>query len=422
MDNKKISLKYSLGRNLFLFLLLLSISLPTDFVSVKFFILALILSLILFFLVNDSRFYINKEFVFFALFFSMVGFVYTFYGLLNNNPGALKTITVFVIYPLLFTSMAFYFREKDDLIKVRNVLLYSCFAVVLVQLSFMLSAYGVLPKNIAQYFQLAHPGSAVLHLESNYFLFTLPNVSSLLFLIPFLMTHILLSTKVSFKFLILLGSMFILIFLTGRRAFFVSFLLSFLFLLLIGSRGGYIYKMISRFSYAGSFLVLLLVSLISLSDMDLSVYFEKMHNILNFSTNESNLERVYQFNSLLDGISESPIFGHGAGAAADYSRSASQPWAYELSYVALVFQYGFLGFMLYFAGVLYLVFNLIRMCSNRLMQRDIRTFLVAYLVGMISFLIANATNPYLGKFDYMWVIFLPVLFLNAYKTNKKSFY
>jgi hypothetical protein len=31
---------------------------------------------------------------------------------------------------------------------------------------------------------------------------------------------------------------------------------------------------------------------------------------------------------------------------------------------------------------------------------------------MTAFLIANATNPYLERYDYLWVIFLPIAFVN----------
>lgn len=32
-------------------------------------------------------------------------------------------------------------------------------------------------------------------------------------------------------------------------------------------------------------------------------------------------------------------------------------------------------------------------------------------MGMSSFLLANATNPYLGKLDYIWIILLPIFFI-----------
>jgi len=33
---------------------------------------------------------------------------------------------------------------------------------------------------------------------------------------------------------------------------------------------------------------------------------------------------------------------------------------------------------------------------------------------MSGFLIANATNPYLARFDGIWVIFLPLAFINRW--------
>jgi len=36
------------------------------------------------------------------------------------------------------------------------------------------------------------------------------------------------------------------------------------------------------------------------------------------------------------------------------------------------------------------------------------------MVGMTGFLIANATNPYLARFDGIWTIFLPLAFINRW--------
>jgi hypothetical protein len=38
--------------------------------------------------------------------------------------------------------------------------------------------------------------------------------------------------------------------------------------------------------------------------------------------------------------------------------------------------------------------------------------MLATLVGFTCFLVGNATNPYLEKYDLMWVIFLPVALIN----------
>ena len=41
------------------------------------------------------------------------------------------------------------------------------------------------------------------------------------------------------------------------------------------------------------------------------------------------------------------------------------------------------------------------------------------LVGMASFLVANVTNPYLLKFDSMWVLFLPIVLLNVHAVKQE---
>ena len=41
-------------------------------------------------------------------------------------------------------------------------------------------------------------------------------------------------------------------------------------------------------------------------------------------------------------------------------------------------------------------------------------YMFPILVGTTCFLIGNATNPYLAKFDYIWVIFLPVTVINLW--------
>ncbi len=50
---------------------------------------------------------------------------------------------------------------------------------------------------------------------------------------------------------------------------------------------------------------------------------------------------------------------------------------------------------------------------------EIKAFVISFMVGLVAFLIANTTNPYLGKFDYMWVIFIPVMFIHTYKLEKR---
>ena len=45
--------------------------------------------------------------------------------------------------------------------------------------------------------------------------------------------------------------------------------------------------------------------------------------------------------------------------------------------------------------------------------------LAPQLVALLCLLIINASNPYLGKFDYLWTIFLPIASINAISLNSR---
>lgn len=47
-------------------------------------------------------------------------------------------------------------------------------------------------------------------------------------------------------------------------------------------------------------------------------------------------------------------------------------------------------------------------------------YILPVLVGTACFLIANTTNPYLAKFDYIWVVFLPVALINIWLLDKNK--
>jgi len=109
-------------------------------------------------------------------------------------------------------------------------------------------------------------------------------------------------------------------------------------------------------------------------------------------------------------------YGHGAGVATSV-RSSEAPWTYELTYIALLFQVGILGFLIYFFAILwYLVKSIILVRVDR----STAFLILPLLVGSIEFLIASATNPYLLKFDYLWTIFFSVAVLNFYLLHRKQ--
>jgi hypothetical protein len=121
--------------------------------------------------------------------------------------------------------------------------------------------------------------------------------------------------------------------------------------------------------------------------------------------------RGRQFGSLIAGWAQNPYFGIGYGAVADgVLRSMNQPWSYELSYLAQLYHSGLVGILLHGFAVAWIFMRSISISRKSVEWLKI---LVPLNAGMIGFLLANASNPYLGTFDSMWVIFLPVAAINA---------
>lgn len=407
---------HSLGIKILFLLIFLSLTLPTSITLLK---IGILFCLIFLLIINKDKIVFDKEIFLLTLLYTLVGFVWSFYGLLFDNPGGLRVLTVMGIYPLLFLALSFWITIYNINNIAKLFFVISIFIVV-IQASFILSSLGILPLFIYDVLKTLSDNSDGISIGDAHILFTLPNVSSLIFLIPFFSAFILLSNKLEIKSLILVLVMLVLILLTGRRAFFLSYGFSLVFLVFISL---YLRKDLQTNIFRKLFVVMLffvmsLFAFISFSGIELQIYIEKFYSILDFSSNDSNLERVYQFRALYEGIANTPLFGSGAGAAAEYTRSSEQPWAYELSYVAFIFHYGMLGFMIYLSGIVYIFVSLLKICKDKIVSRDVKVSIVSFLAGFVAFLVANSTNPYLMKFDYMWVIFIPVMIINAYKIEK----
>jgi len=129
-----------------------------------------------------------------------------------------------------------------------------------------------------------------------------------------------------------------------------------------------------------------------------------------FARDVSATARSNQLVALMTEWANSPLLGAGHGASAAGSvRSVDQPWAYELSYAALLFHTGLVGFIAYASAVVWLYAEGIRVIRDGGARAS---YMLAVLVGLTCFLIGDATNPYLEKYDLMWVIFLPVALIN----------
>ncbi len=116
--------------------------------------------------------------------------------------------------------------------------------------------------------------------------------------------------------------------------------------------------------------------------------------------NKGDVERIGQFNSLLDGWYESPIIGHGNGAAVSLVRNDERPWRYELGYILRLNNMGLLGTGIHCFGLLLICINLFKN-----FYKSGKIFYMSSLAGLLSLLFADGTNPYLIRFTVFYYLY-----------------
>lgn len=341
------------------------------------------------------------------------------YGLFNDAPGALSVGTVYVLWPLLFIFFMGFLNNPSDFEGFIKIIIVGVIVSAMMGILLVAEGLGFIDINISSFLEVQGAGLGIYEGTLEYNLY---NMTTVMFGFPFLLALIFLPKKISivnkfWNYLALFAMVLALITLliSGRRAFWVISLASPFILFVIFRMSG----LANPFRIKLLFFVIVLVSFASLIG---SVVFKLsiesiIYDVLagfdfGDSSNLSASVRAEQFYALLHGWMDNPLFGSGHGAAALGSvRSDKQAWAYELSYLALLFQIGLIGSLIYFFALLWTFIKSIRVIRT---NPKAAGMLLPLLVGLTCFLIANATNPYLAKFDYLWTIFLPIGILNAY--------
>lgn len=373
---------------------------------------------------RDALFlHLHPQIAYWTLFYCVLGSVWMFWGAINSTPGAWRVGTVYIMWPLCFTFM---------LSAIRNDIIIKQLIRILVIAGFVGSCYGLLMvlnlidylPNIAAINQDIDSVSYRYYEDEGYGRLQFKFISTLFFLIPFIFTALCTWSKNDtviprwFLWLTFILS-FSLAIISGRRTLLLLLILTpFIVIAVI-----LFIKNKKKANYIKLFLKNIIIIFLLFSF--LMIYFIKTYD-LNFvggtvknisiiwednPDSPSVIERQIQAKILVEEWSKSPILGAGHGAAASYIRSDKMSWAYELFYLALLFQVGLLGFIGYLSGVLWIylkAFSIIKINDKE------SFYLFPVMVGMTIFLLGSASNPYLINFDAMWVIFLPLAIINNY--------
>jgi len=375
-------------------------------------------------LLGFKRIALDRSILLWSMFYFALGLSYITLGLNNGNPGATFSILVFVLWPLVFLLFISAGSNLRIITNLLRIMVIATIAIGLAAINYALWSYGWLPDEL--YFDI-NVGRSIGFYEG-YTEMGLYNLSSLIFLVPFLITSLMVYSNDYRPFMrkrwlwLALTLGLIAVLLGGRRALllvtFIAPVFAGIFISWLPGRLKLTRNLRILFSLLG------LVMLVVVAGILLSMAFEwnwqgvttMFLEGFDFESDESAWERQAQYYSLVDSWKENKLFGAGLGAATTYSRS-ERPWEYELQYVLLLFHTGIIGFILYSSGVVWIyrkAYLLIR-SGTRLSPH-----MIPVMTGTSCFLVANATNPYLQAFGHLWTLFLPIGMINYWLLDREA--
>jgi hypothetical protein len=337
-----------------------------------------------------------------------IGALEILYGTLRGNDGAYPQITVWVLWPLVFLLLSSAISTEQHLRSLFRVMVAASIAIGVYGCLYMLTLTGHIPAGF--YSDKIDQGQSIYY-ESGVLAISLYSFSSLLFLGPFLVALVITwprdRSPVVRSYWIYLGIVLnvALGVLSGRRALLLGFALTPIILILATrvSRARLVRVVVPSIALCSA-------ALLAVRALHIDVGATLDFLTTGYKSAGDNARQI-EFQSLMDGWRENPIFGAGLGAVANGPvRSIETPWAYELSYVALLFNIGIVGVLIYGTVIGTIIRRTVAVARARV---ELRPWTIPVLVGMAGSLIGNATNPYLLKFDSMWVWFLPVALLNV---------
>jgi hypothetical protein len=344
-------------------------------------------------------------------FFSILGLsIYLVFGLvlansgsINSPPGLLKVVQVELFWPLIFFLILYYLELPDKLI---DFWLVSALVIIVCHITLMyaiLFFFGI--ESYIDFAKISSFGakSGIASKDSFAPGFTIPGLMSLPLLIPYyFFSRRFMPVKAPLEFSFAVMVIFVAVMSFRNFVIFTAFasiLIYYGWGVLVGKSKQLI------FSCAAGLAAVVLT---------LTVMPESFWDLLQDNLARSNNEvRRLQAESLLNSFEQNPLFGAGLGQPlSDIKRSVVAPWSYELTYHAILSQrgaIGFLGTLTIFGGVL-----LLHLFKIKPHQRD---FYSGYFFALLFLFLANATNPYFGRFDGVFLILLGLLAQRSDKTD-----
>lgn len=396
-----------------LVLVLLSLFVPTSYVAIKSAFMALALILV-FILALASKIQWSKATLVAVIVVSTLGLLNSLHGLINFNPGAWRVLTVMAAWPLIYGIFSGLLNQGLSVKYLSKTFMCALVMIIVYSYLFLGNMAGFVPN--WAYFELDQ--GQLIGFHEGFIEYRLFSISSLLFLMPFFLHRFFLqfrAKELRFSSWLILVSGLLLCVLTGRRAVQLIIVLVPAIVLCTNflatpdfSCLRYRLRIPFKVMVGTGVTLVVLALVVSQMNVKLDILWQQFWDGFQFGEDHSSAsERTGQFQALMTAWCDGNyLLGAGNGAVTDYVRSEDMPWAYELTYVYLLFSTGIVGVMLYTG---WFAWGMLRVRSALIQRQDMVKQILPMMTGVIGLGIGAASNPYFGKFDYLWIIMLPHL-------------
>jgi hypothetical protein len=355
-----------------------------------------------------------------------VSFFFVIKGFFAATPGATKMAVLFIFWPLAYIFWISGLTRWHIVRSMHRAAVISTLLIGLYGCLYLLTQLRLLPETrLVSALSLGWDEESF-HTHEGYTGMAIAGMNSLPFLLPYVLASLAIPNswlgrgrlwRIALWVACALSCVTVLA--AGRRALLLLMFLSPMLILLFhsfqpgvetsGSR-----RPMTKFAVAFvASIVIIFFSLTLVYDFDPRLLWDRFVTGFDLSAQTvdgGGTERRQQLIALSNGWLERPFWGAGLGASVLGSiRSETMPWSYELYYLSLLYQTGVVGFVAYAAGVAWIFWKSIAIIRE---GGELGRLMIPTLVGCAGFLIATATNPYLDRFDGLWVLFLPLAIVN----------
>lgn len=407
-------------------LVFLSAVVPTTYQPLKGLLLVVCLLLVAYQVMRSGRLGLHPSVLGLGLVYSCVGLLWIARGMVTMAPGAISMAGVVVAWPLVFTALCAGANDRRVLKRLVTTLVVATLVIEVYSLWYVTREVGWIPR----WLFIAVDQGLSISVRPGFVEFNLYSIASLLYLVPFCGAALMMwpddgqQPAQRRTLWLTLGLGLVVTVLSGRRALLLVVGLAAPLALVMWVASG---PRLRRVSWplvrstlvraglvAGTAGVFLAWAYGLTPERIVSTFSEGFA----FDVDPIALMRARQLDALLDAWWQAPVLGLGHGASAPgMIRDTQMPWAYELSYAALLMQTGVAGVAMYAVGFVWIGLMAVLVARH---DDELGRWLTPMLVGLTCFLVGNATNPYLLKFDYMWVIFVAVAVINHWLTSRTS--